>query len=46
VFAQAGIELAFLPPYQGRFFQILPALMTESAQNIRQDICETTSLVR
>jgi hypothetical protein len=37
-FARAGIELSFLRPYQGNFFQLLPALMTESPATIRRDV--------
>jgi hypothetical protein len=37
-FAQAGVELAFLPEYRGEFFQLLPALMTRDPRSIRNDI--------
>ena len=44
-FQQAGIELTFLTPYEGRFRHLLPALMTEPAAEIRRDVRETTRLV-
>jgi hypothetical protein len=37
-FQQAGIELQFLAPYQGRYFQFLPSLMTEDPRALRDDI--------
>jgi len=43
-FADAGIELAFLSPYEGRFFHLLPSLMTRNLAEIRRDIDETSSL--
>lgn len=44
-FTHAGTELAFLVPYQGEFFRILPALMTKPAEEIRKDIRATSQLV-
>ena len=38
VFAREGIELSFLPPYRGRYVQLLHALMTESPAAIREDV--------
>jgi hypothetical protein len=43
-FRQAGIELAFLRPYDGRFRYMLPALMTESSTKIADDVHATTRL--
>jgi WbqC-like protein family len=37
-FDRAGIQLSFLSPYQGRFVQFLPALMTTDVAEIRGDI--------
>lgn len=37
-FAGAGIELEFLPPYQGSYFRLLPALLAGEAASIRIDI--------
>ena len=41
-FVEAGIQLCFLSPYKGCFFQLLPALMTGNPEQIREDICETS----
>jgi hypothetical protein len=38
VFAKAGMQLDFLPTYQGEFFQLLPALMSVDPRRIRDDI--------
>jgi hypothetical protein len=38
VFAHHGIELSFLPPYHGRYTQLLPALLTDSPGAIRDDV--------
>jgi hypothetical protein len=43
-FAGAGMRLAFLPPYDGRYRHLLPALMTETADAVRADIDRTTRL--
>jgi hypothetical protein len=43
-FAHAGIELAFLIPYEGRFFHLLPALMLEPPEEIRSDVLITSRL--
>jgi hypothetical protein len=43
-FRQAGIELAFLTPYDGRFRFMLLALMTESSTEIGDDVRTTTRL--
>jgi hypothetical protein len=43
-FRAAGIELAFLAPYTGRFRCLLPALMQEEPEAIRADILATTRL--
>jgi hypothetical protein len=37
-FARAGVQLDFLPPYQGSFFHLLPALMNTEPDRIRADI--------
>lgn len=37
-FREAGIELAFLKPYEGGFHHLLPALMSEPAHSIRRDL--------
>jgi len=37
-FERAGIQLDFLPEYQGEFFRLLPALMTVDPKRIREDI--------
>lgn len=37
-FAAAGLDLAFLSPYHGRFTHILPALLSEDAATIGSDI--------
>ena len=37
-FARAGVQLDFLPAYQGGFFQLLPALMTTDPRRVRADI--------
>jgi hypothetical protein len=44
-FAREGVELRFLSPYTGRWFQLLPALLRDEPRSIRQDILETTELV-
>jgi hypothetical protein len=43
-FARDGIELLFLPPYTGRYVHLLPALMTESATAIREDVLASARL--
>jgi hypothetical protein len=37
-FERAGIELEFLPPYQGEFFHMLQALVSVDPMRIREDI--------
>lgn len=37
-FAHAGIALEFLPPYEGRFVHLLPALMTGDLQAMAADV--------
>jgi hypothetical protein len=37
-FAQRGISLSFLAPYQGSFFQMIPALLSVDPTIIREDI--------
>jgi hypothetical protein len=44
-FARRGIKLAFLAPYDGRFFQMLPALLTEPPEEIRGDVLRTSILL-
>ena len=44
-FRQAGVRLSFLAPYEGRFMHLLPALMTVSADEIRDDLVQTTRLL-
>jgi hypothetical protein len=43
-FARADIKLAFLVPYEGRFFHLLPALMQEPSEEIRRDVLITSRL--
>lgn len=43
-FERHGLVLSFLPPYQGRFFQLLPALMTVDTRDIREDVLQTSHL--
>jgi WbqC-like protein family len=43
-FRQAGIELAFLTPYDGRLRSMLFALMTESSTEVGDDVRATTHL--
>ena len=40
-FARAGIELSFLPPYHGKFPQLLPALLSEPTGRVREDVLAT-----
>jgi hypothetical protein len=40
-FRQAGLDLAFLPPYQGAYRHLLPALMTAEPTALRADILAT-----
>jgi hypothetical protein len=40
-FEREGLQLSFLPPYQGQFLYLLPALMTIEAGVIREDIRAT-----
>lgn len=44
-FRRVGIELSFLVPYEGRFFQLLPALMNEEPAEIHADVLAQTRLV-
>jgi hypothetical protein len=44
VFARAGVDLAFLAPYDGRFPQILPALLAGDVSALREDILATCRL--
>ena len=37
-FGRNGLRLSFLPEYTGQFFHLLPALMTDSAASILDDI--------
>jgi hypothetical protein len=43
-FADAGIALRFLAPYEGRFTYMLPALMGEDAGALRDDVCSQLDL--
>ena len=43
-FASEGLELSFLSAYEGRFFQLLPALMMEDPAVISEDVREQTRL--
>jgi hypothetical protein len=43
-FHSAGIELRFLSAYRGRFNYMLPALMSQPPEIIRDDICTSTEL--
>jgi hypothetical protein len=38
-FAAAGMRLAFLPPWQGDYRSVLPALLSEKSATLRQEIC-------
>lgn len=40
-FARHGISLEFLPPYGGRFFHMLPALVNEDPATLRADVLST-----
>jgi WbqC-like protein family len=40
-FKREGLQLSFLPPYQGQFLHLLPALMTIDAELISADIRAT-----
>lgn len=40
-FEREGLQLSFLPPYEGQFFHLLPALMTLEPEVIREDIRAT-----
>jgi WbqC-like protein len=40
-FERAALQLSFLPPYQGQFFHLLPALLTLEPELIRADIRAT-----
>jgi hypothetical protein len=40
-FVKAGIELSFLPSYEGRFFHLLPALMMDNSEEMRFDVDKT-----
>ena len=40
-FERAGIALSFLPPYSGRFTQLLPGLLHERPATIRRDVCRS-----
>jgi hypothetical protein len=44
-FAEAGVELRFLAPYDGRFPFLLPALMTDHPEALREDIVERCTLL-
>lgn len=44
-FTAAGLRLSFLTPYGGRFQHMLPALLDLPAQEIADDIRETTRVV-
>lgn len=44
-FARAGLNLWFLRPYEGRYFQLLPALLREDPRTIRTDIDEQGGMV-
>lgn len=44
-FARSNIELSFLCPYEGRFSQMLPALMTQPPELIRTDILRFNRLM-
>lgn len=43
-FERRGLELVFLSPYEGRFPQLLPALLAETPASIREDVLATTEL--
>lgn len=45
-FVRNGITLSFLSPYEGRFFQLLPALMKNDPREIRDDVQATAQLIR
>jgi hypothetical protein len=45
-FAAQGIELRFLPPWQGDFASILQRLPGESADSLHQDICSDGMAMR
>ena len=44
-FAAAGLQLSFLTPYEGRFQHMLPALLERPAQEIADDVRDTTRVV-
>ena len=44
-FVEAGLRLCLLSPYEGRFFQLLPALMITDPEQIRDDIRKTSKVV-
>jgi hypothetical protein len=41
-FEQAGIELEFLSDYRGKYFHLLPALVTVDPRRIREDIAASS----
>lgn len=43
-FAHAGVELAFLPPYEGAHRFLLPALLGVGAEAVREDVLRTTGI--
>ena len=43
-FAGAGVDLRFLPPFDGRVFQMLPALMSGDTATIRGEILDFDEL--
>jgi hypothetical protein len=45
-FERAGLELMYLSGYAGRFFELLPALVSEPLRRIQQDILASTSVNR
>jgi len=42
-FAEQGIELSFLPPYSGRYFQLLYSLLEHPPELLRRDIAISAS---
>jgi hypothetical protein len=46
VFANAGITLSFLPPYEGGIFQMLPSLVSSAPEDLRSQILDAGHLER
>lgn len=45
-FARQGIELQFLPPYQGRFMHLLPALLREDPRDLAEELRDPPKVTR